>query len=340
MPIPDTPHRRYNSLTGEWVLVSAHRTARPWQGKQDEVAPGTAEAYDPECYLCPGNLRANGDTNPDYDKTFVFTNDFPALLPEGSQISGEDSVLTWQPASGTSRVICYSPRHDLSLGNLTPKGRKEVILAWQQESRGLLNDYEYVQVFENRGALMGASNPHPHGQIWAGDFQPTEIEKEVKHQAEYFSSNAKPLLQVYLDSELLAADRVVYRNDSWVILVPFWAVWPFETLLLPSAHIETFENLDDQQIDELEEALRVLWSGYDHLFATEFPFSMGWHQVPRSRQGQGFWTLHAHFYPPLLRSATVRKFMVGYEMLAEAQRDLTPESAAERLRSVIQDINK
>lgn len=327
----DQPHRRYNPLTGEWVLVSAHRTARPWLGAVDDVAISQRPKHDSGCYLCPGSERANKSINPDYTGTYVFTNDFPALLPDTEAQTGEGKTLQWESVRGTSRVICYSPRHDLSLGALEDAALLDVIHTWTQQNEELFQQFEYVQVFENRGEQMGASNPHPHGQIWAGNFIPTEIQKELNHQKECFEESGHALLQEYLDDELTKDERIVFQNKSWAAIVPFWATWPFETLLLPKTSVEKLQDLDIEQQMDLAEALKALLGSYDALFETPFPYSMGWHQAPRSVWGKKFWTLHAHFYPPLLRSASIRKFMVGYELLAEAQRDITPEYAAEAL---------
>jgi len=333
--VKDQPHRRLNLLTGEWVLVSAHRTARPWLGAVEDVVLPQQLEHDPNCYLCPGSKRANQSTNPDYKGTFVFTNDFPALLPDADQDKGDEATFRWESVRGTSRVICYSPRHDLNLGALEYDELLQVIHTWQRESEALFEQYEYVQVFENRGEQMGASNPHPHGQIWAGDFIPTEIEKELKAQRNHFGKNGQNLLWEYLQDELGSNERIVFQNDSWAVLVPFWATWPFETMLLPKFSAAVLPQLGHNEVTDLAKVLKLLISTYDTLFETSFPYSMGWHQAPKSIRDESYWTLHGHFYPPLLRSASIRKFMVGYELLAEAQRDITPESAAETLRRAL-----
>ena len=337
--ISDNPHRRFNPLTGEWVLVSAHRTERPWLG-QEEVLPHTKlPKYDPDCYLCPGNVRAGGDKNPDYEGTFVFTNDFPALMPEteeGEQ-SDRNTLFRWQPARGTCRVICYSPRHDLTLPQLALAEIEAVIQAWIDQTAELSKQYNWVQIFENKGQQMGTSNPHPHCQIWAGDFLPTEIKKEDQSLRAYYTENNKAFLGQYLENELAEGSRIVCQNDTWVVLVPFWAVWPFETMILPKIQLSRITELDKRAISGLAEMLRAILTRYDHLFSVSFPYSMGWHGAPFDENSTEPWTLHAHFYPPLLRNAAVRKFMVGYEMLAESQRDLTPETAAERLRALPSD---
>jgi UDPglucose--hexose-1-phosphate uridylyltransferase len=302
------PHRRYNPLNGEWVLVSPQRTERPWQGQVEAAAPDHLPEHEPGCYLCPGNERAGGDRNPDYDGTFVFTNDYPALLPEAGD--GE---------YGTCRVVCYSPRHDLGLGQLPLGSIERVVDVWTEQYAELMADPRigHVQIFENRGEMMGASNPHPHGQIWATEHVPMHVGRE----RERFAATPS-LLEDYVASE---GERVVEENEHWVACVPYWAVWPFETLVATRRRAATLLDLDDDERSSLAAILQRLVRRYDGLFAARFPYSMGFHQGSH---------LHAHFYPPLLRSATVRKFMVGYELLAEPQRDLTAEQAAERLRAV------
>ncbi|MDR1378843.1 MAG: UDP-glucose--hexose-1-phosphate uridylyltransferase [Synergistaceae bacterium] len=335
----DQPHRRFNLLTGEWVLVSPHRTQRPWQGKVEYLPPDNRPSYDPACYLCPGNERAGGAKNPSYDHTFVFTNDFAALMPltniqaHEAEKTGK-KLLRWEPSSGTCRVICFSPRHDLTLPEMEPPDIRRVVNLWAEQYEELSAQYEWVQIFENKGALMGCSNPHPHGQIWAGSFLPNEPAKEEKEQARYFAAHGRQLLADYLEEELKEAPkkerRIVEENDHWVALMPWWAMWPFELLLLPRRTIGSLPELNGPERDALADILKKILTRYDNLFEISFPYSMGWHGQPHSLFPH--WRLHAHFYPPLLRSATVRKFLVGYEMLAEAQRDITAEQAAVRLR--------
>jgi UDPglucose--hexose-1-phosphate uridylyltransferase len=327
------PHRRRNALTGDWVLVSPHRTQRPWQGRTEPSPPDERPVYDPHCYLCPGNRRANGDVNPNYTSTFVFDNDFAALLPNHIERRANPSpLLQAEPVRGTCRVICFSPRHDLTLARMESSAIRTVIDMWAAQLEELGQSYAWVQVFENKGEIMGCSNPHPHGQIWASDMLPEEAVKEDREQRRYQQQHGMPLLLDYIETELADPTRVVLENDHWLVLVPFWAVWPFETLLLPRRHVPRLLDLDGAERDALAQILNTLLIRYDNLFETSFPYSMGWHSAPFSRGDTSHWQLHAHFYPPLLRSATVKKFMVGYEMLAEPQRDLTAETAAQRLR--------
>lgn len=332
-----TPHRRLNALTGEWVFVSPHRTERPWQGRQEPRPRSTAPAYDPDCYLCPGNLRANGERNPAYSSTHVFTNDFPAFLPDTESVElGGDALLRAQTHAGTCRVLCYSPRHDLTLAQLPAGQMRAVIETWAAQVAELSARWRWVQVFENKGEMMGASNPHPHGQIWAGDFLPNEPAKELRQQRQWLEARGSRLLLDYAQREASAGERIVAQNAEWLGVVPWWAVWPFETLVLPRRAVGHLPDLGTTEIDSLTGLLGRLLSAYDRLFDTSFPYSFGWHGAPTGADGLAEpadgWQLHGHFYPPLLRSATVRKFMVGYELLAEAQRDITPERAAERLR--------
>jgi UDPglucose--hexose-1-phosphate uridylyltransferase len=327
------PHRRYNPLTGDFILVSPQRQVRPWQG---QVATAPAQApprHDPACYLCPGNARAGGAVNPDYSGIYVFQNDFPALLPDtpGETESGHP-LLQMSFVRGENRVICFTPRHDLTLAQMEAQQVERVIRAWIQQYEELGGRYRWVQVFENRGEMMGASNPHPHGQIWAIDALPNEAAAEDRHQLEYRRIHGSSLLEDYLQIELDRKERVILESRHWVVVVPFWALWPFETLVLPRRAVPQMTGLSEGEIADLAGSLKHLLVTYDRLFDTSFPYSMGWHCAPFDERDRSHWQLHAHFYPPLLRSATVRKFMVGYELLAEAQRDLTPEEAAQRLR--------
>lgn len=328
------PHRRRNALTGEWVLVSPHRTQRPWQGTHEPLPPATLPTYDPSCYLCPGNVRANGHHNPGYASTFVFTNDFPALLPDSvpSGVSG-DGLLQHEDVAGTSRVVCFSPRHDLTFADLPEEGIRAVVDAWAAETAALGRIWRWVQVFENKGAAMGCSNAHPHGQIWAGSFLPNEPAREDREQRAFLRTADAVLLLEYLATETGDGGRIVAENGAWVALVPYWAVWPFEMLILPRRHIARLPDCTPGERDALASLLKVILPGYDRLFSVPFPYTMGWHGAPFLTDDHQYWQLHAHIYPPLLRSATVRKFMVGYEMLAEPQRDLTAETAAEMLRA-------
>lgn len=328
------PHRRYNVLSGEYVLVSPQRALRPWQGQVEQVPSLALPIYDAECYLCPGNARAHGQHNPAYSSTFVFDNDFPSLLKSEHKQPIGAGLLRSQPVSGVNRVICYSPRHDLTLARMTQAQIAEVIAAWCDQSAELGREFTWVQIFQNQGEMMGASNPHPHGQVWATDFLPTEALKEDRQQRGHLETGQNPLLLDYLQQELESGERVVLESQHWAVVVPFWAVWPFETLLLPRRRVLRLSELTPQERSDLAEILRQLTIRYDNLFEVPFPYSMGWHGAPFGSDDHAHWQLHAHFYPPLLRSASVRKFMVGYEMLAEAQRDLTAEQAAARLAAL------
>jgi UDPglucose--hexose-1-phosphate uridylyltransferase len=335
----DTPHRRLNPLTREWVLVSPHRAKRPWLGQVEKKPVQSLPQYDPTCYLCPGNERAGGVRNPPYTGTFVFDNDFAALLPEPTtEVYRADSPLLVSEAErGICRVICFSPRHDLSLPELDLPAIEDVLATWAEHSADLggRDFIHYVQVFENKGEVMGASNPHPHSQVWASEHIPNEPGKELAAQTDYFNEYHRPLLADAIAEEQKRRERLVAANDHFTALVPFWAVWPFEILL--SAHRPGLTRLTELSFAEttaLADILKTITTRYDNLFEISFPYSMGFHQAPFDGQAHPEWLLHAHFYPPLLRSATVRKFMVGYEMLAMPQRDITPETAAERLRSL------
>ncbi len=331
-PLPTEPHRRYNPLIDEWVLVSAGRGRRPWRGAEEPEPEGAGLAFDPDCYLCPGNVRANGDVNPSYTDTFVFTNDFAALRPETSTVTFEDGLLRAEGERGTCRVVCFSPRHDLSLGRMPADAVGRVIDLWADHTDELGANHRWVQVFENRGEAMGASNPHPHGQIWAGTALPNEAIRELAAQRAYYERTGQRLLVDYVAQEATGV-RVITETDDWLAVVPFWAAWPFETLVIPKRPAARLSDLDASARVDLAEVLRDLLGRYDGLFGRAFPYSMGWHQAPFGEGEADTWQVHAHFYPPLL-SARIRKFMVGYELLAETQRDLTPEEAAARLREV------
>jgi len=328
----DFPHRRLNALTGDWILVSPHRTKRPWQGKQETTTPNNRPQHDPKCYLCAGNERAGGLHNPNYTSTYVFDNDFAAILPEGGQIAPEHGLLQSEAVTGTCRVICFSPRHDWTLPEMPVEAIRGVVDVWATQVEELGQKYRWVQVFENKGDVMGCSNPHPHGQIWASDFIPNEPAKEDRQQKAHWEKNQSPLLIDYLNLELQAKKRIVVENEHWVVLVPYWATWPYEVILLPRRHVLRLPELTDAERNSLADILKRFLTRYDNLFEISFPYSMGWHGAPTAEGDFAHWQLHAHFYPPLLRSATVKKFMVGYEMLAEAQRDLTPEQASQKLR--------
>jgi UDPglucose--hexose-1-phosphate uridylyltransferase len=324
-------HRRYNPLIDEWVLVSPERTNRPWLGRRDPRPPADLPAYDPKCYLCPGNTRANGDTNPEYSDTFVFTNDFAALQPDSSMERIDDGLLRAEGEQGTCRVLCFSPRHNLTMAGMSSAGVRRIIDVWAEQTADLGQRFRWVQLFENRGETMGASNPHPHGQLWAGSALPREAAREDASQRSWWDATGRRLLLDYADQESVGP-RVIHEDVEWLVVVPFWALWPYETLVVAKRPVERLTDLDEGQRDSLAASLIDLLSRYDNLFELPFPYSMGWHQAPFDGDSHAHWQLHAHFYPPLLRSATVRKFVVGYELLAENQRDLTPEEAAARLR--------
>lgn len=331
------PHRRLNILTDEWVLVSPHRTKRPWQGQVEKIPAEILPEYDPLCYLCPGNERAGGHRNPNYNSTFVFENDFAALIPvEQPEITEGTPFFQSKPEFGKCLVVCFSPRHDLTVPEMDLEMITRVIKAWANAIAELstIPQIKYVQVFENKGAVMGCSNPHPHSQIWSQSELPNEVDKELKSQQEYFSKNNHLLLLDYLEEERKSKERILFSNDSFSALIPWWAVWPFETLVLAHRAVPNLAALNEKEIRDLAEIYQKLTICYDNLFEISFPYSMGFHQAPNDGTPHPEWVLHAHFYPPLLRSATIRKFMVGYELLAMPQRDVTAESAAERLRGL------
>jgi len=335
--LKEHPHRRFNPLTHEWVLVSPHRTDRPWLGQIEKLPVDKPPAYDPSCYMCPGNVRATGARNPRYERTFVFDNDYPALLPETPSGGINDAgLIVARSERGICRVVCFSPRHDLTISTMTRPQIRAVVDVWSEQyqelgSREFIN---YVQIFENRGAMMGASNPHPHCQIWATESLPNEPAREQQALSAYEASHHSCMLCDYLRQECGRGERMVFENDSFSVLVPFWAVWPFETMVISRRHAGAFPDFSDSERDGLADTLKRITARYDNLFGVPFPYSMGFHQRPTDGAQHPEWHFHAHFYPPLLRSATVKKFMVGFEMLGSPQRDITPESAAETLREM------
>lgn len=333
----EQPHKRLNVLTGEWILVSPHRTRRPWQGKTEAPAILQRPSYDPSCYLCPGNTRADGSTNPAYTSCYAFTNDYAALLrdtPPGSY--NEKELLVAESQRGICRVICFSPRHDLTLPELTIENIEAVIALWREEFASLAAnpDIRYIQIFENKGEIMGCSNPHPHGQIWSLNDVPSEPARETIQQKKYFEAKGRSLLGDYLELEWQKQERLVCHNEHFVALVPFWAVWPYETMIISRRQVTTLLEFTGDEQKALADILKRLTTRYDNLFQTSFPYSAGMHQAPVNDGPHPEWHWHMHFYPPLLRSATVKKFMVGYEMLASPQRDISAEQAAEKLRSL------
>jgi UDPglucose--hexose-1-phosphate uridylyltransferase len=331
----EDPHRRFNILTGEWVLVSPHRTQRPWQGKTEKAADEKRPAYDPACYLCPGNTRAGGHQNPAYAGTFVFTNDFAALKPGSGTGFFEKGLLKASGEQGICKVVCFSPDHSLTLPEMNLADIEKVVNVWQQEylELGRLDFINHVQIFENKGAIMGCSNPHPHGQIWAQNSVPQEVEKKAIRQLQYFNENKTSLLLDYLNQELAEGERIVCQNTDFVALVPFWAVWPYEAMIIPKRHFQHIGQMTEAEKRSFAAILKDLTQRFDRIFDTSFPYSSGIHQSPTDGQPHPEWHFHMAFYPPLLRSATVKKFMVGYEMFANPQRDITPEMAAAQLRA-------
>ena len=329
----DQPHRRFNPLNGEWLLVSPHRAKRPWQGQQDAPDTRVQPSHDPDCYLCAGNDRAGGIANPDYKDVFVFDNDFAALLAKPAEdLKSNGQFFQTAPATGTCRVICFSPDHSKTLPEMSSADIRKVVDTWAAQEAELSDSHAYVQIFENKGAMMGCSSPHPHGQIWATSYIPAEPAREDETQGRWLTEHGQNMLLAYADAEAADGARNVAINDHWLAVVPYWASWPYEILLLPRFAVQRMSALNRAQRDSLADVLKAITTAYDNLFQTSFPYSMGWHGAPGTADAS-HWQLHAHFYPPLLRSASVRKFMVGYEMLAEAQRDLTPETAAATLRA-------
>jgi len=335
--LQDYSHKRYNILTGEWVLVSPHRAKRPWQGQNEVVNNELRPSYDENCYLCAGNTRINGEINPDYKDVFVFTNDFAALQTDSKVFKVEDGLLKAQSEQGICKVICFSPDHSKSLADMAPIEIEKVVLAWQREYKTLAeNDLiNYVQIFENKGAVMGCSNPHPHGQIWSQTTLPNEVDKKNTQQLNYFNKNKSSLLGDYLAQELEKQERIIFENDAFVVLIPFWAVWPFEAMIVPKKHQKNILELSGADTLLYAEAISVITKAYDKLFNTSFPYSSGIHQAPTDGEANAHWHWHMSFYPPLLRSATVKKFMVGYEMFGSPQRDITAESAVKMLKDLL-----
>lgn len=335
--IKEHSHRRLNILTGEWILVSPHRSKRPWQGKVEAIAQEERPQYDSSCYLCPGNNRADGSQNPSYTNPFVFVNDYSALLNESPKGKiNYDDLLVAESQKGICKVISFSPNHHLTLAEMAIDDILKVIDVWQDEFRNLSSfDYiKYIQIFENKGEIMGCSNPHPHGQIWASNEVPNEIQKETLQQEKYYRLYGRSMLGDYLQKELKQNERIIVANDYFVALVPFWATWPYETMIISRRHIKDISQFIDEEKEGLAEAMHQLLVRYDNVFNISFPYSAGMHQRPVNSGKHNEWHWHMHFYPPLLRSAAVKKFMVGYEMLANPQRDVTPEWAADQLRNV------
>lgn len=330
------PHRRFNPLTKQWVLVSPHRAKRPWQGQTETASQEQRPSYDSECYLCPGNKRASGPVNDKYESTFVFTNDFSALLPDTPEGEVNDGLFQAKAERGIARVICFSPNHNLTVPEMSVEAIRKVVDVWaaEYEELGSKDFINHVQIFENKGAVMGCSNPHPHGQIWAQSSIPDEVAKESDSQYEYLQKHCSTLLGDYLASELQKQERIVVENDSFVALVPFWAVWPFETMILPKRNVQNITQLTDLEKTDFADIYKKMTTIYDNMFEVSFPYSAGLHQAPTDGKDHIEWVMHMHFYPPLLRSASVKKFMVGYEMMANAQRDITAEQSAAKLRDL------
>ncbi|MFL1013343.1 UDP-glucose--hexose-1-phosphate uridylyltransferase [Flavisericum labens] len=335
--LQDYSHKRLNILTNEWVLVSPHRAKRPWQGQNEALSKEVRPSYDETCYLCAGNARINGEINPKYEVVFVFTNDFAALQTGSKSFKVEDGLLQAQSEQGICKVICFSPDHSKSLAQMEVKDIQKVVFAWQREYRELGSnpDINYVQIFENKGAVMGCSNPHPHGQIWSQSTLPNEVDKKDKQQYSYYMKNGRSLLGDYLKQELELQERIIFENDAFAVLVPFWAIWPFETMIVPKKHQSNILVLNKEESLQYAEAISVITKAYDKVFNTSFPYSSGIHQAPTDGNANNHWHWHMSFYPPLLRSATVKKFMVGYEMFGSPQRDITAEQAVKTLKSLL-----
>ena len=335
--LTDHPHRRYNPLLDEWILVSPQRAKRPWQGQNEVISDEKKPEYDETCYLCPGNERINGGTNPKYESCYVFDNDFPALLKnEVSFDLQQEDLFKINPERGINRVICFSPKHNVTLAEMQIPEIENVIKVWKEQylELGAIDYINHVQIFENKGSVMGCSNPHPHGQIWAQSSLPTQVKKTQDNLLKYYQKTGKSLLKDYVDNELQKKERIIAENEHFVLLVPFWATWPYETMIISKRHFSNIAEITEEEIKSYAEMIHIITVKYDNLFKTSFPYSAGIHQTPTDGLSDDEWHFHMHFYPPLLRSATVKKFMVGYELLAEAQRDLTAEQSAEILRNL------
>lgn len=335
--LQDYSHKRFNILTGEWVLVSPHRAKRPWQGQNEAIPNENRPTHDPSCYLCAGNTRINGEQNPDYKDVFVFTNDFAALQTTSPKFSVNEGLFKAESEQGICKVVCFSPDHSKSLADMDIEAINKVVKAWQDEYKTLGSNpiINYVQIFENKGAIMGCSNPHPHGQIWSQSTLPNEVEKKDLQQQKYFNNTKSSLLGDYLKQELEANERIIYENQHFVVLTPFWAVWPFETMIAPKQSQKNITELTEEESLSFADAMSKITKAYDELFQCSFPYSSGIHQSPTNGEANAHWHWHMSFYPPLLRSATVKKFMVGYEMFGSPQRDITAEQAADRLKALI-----
>jgi UDPglucose--hexose-1-phosphate uridylyltransferase len=335
--LQDYSHKRFNILTGEWVLVSPHRAKRPWQGQNEDISKEERPTHDPECYLCAGNFRINGEQNPDYKDVFVFTNDFAALQKDSKSFSVNQGLFKAQSEKGICKVICFSPDHSKSLADMNVDDINKVVKAWQKEytTLGEKDMINYVQIFENKGAVMGCSNPHPHGQIWSQSTLPNEVDKKDRQQRIYYEQNISSLLGEYLSQELEAGERIIYENEGFVVLIPFWAVWPFETMIVPKKQHTNITEISETERLAFADAISKITIAYDKLFNCSFPYSSGIHQSPTNGMNNDHWHWHMSFYPPLLRSATVKKFMVGYEMFGSPQRDITAEIATQKLRELI-----
>ena len=335
--LQDYSHKRYNILTGEWVLVSPHRAKRPWQGQNEAVNNEKRPSYDESCYLCPGNTRINGEVNPEYTDVFVFTNDFAALQNDSPTFNVNDGLLKAQSETGICKVICFSPDHSKSLADMSASEIQKVVFTWQKEFKELSENpkINYVQIFENKGAVMGCSNPHPHGQIWSQSSLPNEVLKKNTQQLDYYNINKSSLLGDYLTQELDKNERIIFENDGFVVLVPFWAVWPFEAMIVPKKQQVNILEMTEDETLQYGEAIAVLTKAYDQIFNTSFPYSSGIHQAPTDGNTNKHWHWHMSFYPPLLRSASVKKFMVGYEMFGTPQRDITPEQAVKMIKNCL-----